>query len=250
MVTSSKLHLASFFESRMNSLEEIFSLRKVGAVIFDVDGTLYDHKKIKRKMMVQIAKSLFLVPSTMSEIKVVNSFRKNREKMVAKGIHDIERKQYEIVAKTAKISEARVREIIQKWMYEIPSKHLFQYRYSGIQEFIDLLGKQNILTAVFSDFLTEEKLRALKLAVDVRVCSTDPDVDRFKPDPAGLLAVGEKLGVPVENCVYIGDQEEKDGQCASQAGMRYLQKSTENTSLEKFQFFSFHQLVDCVKTWQ
>ena len=54
------------------------------------------------------------------------------------------------------------------------------------------------------------------------VCSTDREVDRLKPDPTGLFVTAKKLQVAVENCLYVGDRDEKDGACARNAGMKYL----------------------------
>jgi FMN phosphatase YigB (HAD superfamily) len=58
--------------------------------------------------------------------------------------------------------------------------------------------------------------------MDAMVCATKKEVDRFKPHPAGLILTAKKLGVPVTNCFFIGDRDDKDGECARRAGMPYL----------------------------
>ncbi|PIQ22569.1 MAG: hypothetical protein COW65_02425, partial [Cytophagales bacterium CG18_big_fil_WC_8_21_14_2_50_42_9] len=66
------------------------------------------------------------------------------------------------------------------------------------------------------------KLKAMDLFADYIVASTDPEVDRLKPDPQGLLYLVAKAGVSVDECVFIGDRQEMDGDCALKANMRYL----------------------------
>ena len=62
----------------------------------------------------------------------------------------------------------------------------------------------------------------MELRAQVIVSATCAGVNRLKPDPAGLLVAAEKLGVPAAECLFIGDQEAKDGACARRAGMPSL----------------------------
>jgi phosphoglycolate phosphatase/putative hydrolase of the HAD superfamily len=56
------------------------------------------------------------------------------------------------------------------------------------------------------------------------VTTSDESVNRMKPDPLGLIILAERLRIPVESCLLIGDRDERDGECARRAGMPYLIK--------------------------
>jgi FMN phosphatase YigB (HAD superfamily) len=78
--------------------------------------------------------------------------------------------------------------------------------------------------AVLSDYSADRKLAAMGLAhfFDVVVTAQDPEVQRFKPDPAGLELVLQRLAVRMSEAVYIGDREDVDAVAASRAGMQYF----------------------------
>ena len=82
--------------------------------------------------------------------------------------------------------------------------------------------RQGIPIGVFSDYPAMDKLRALGLTAQVIVSATCAEVNRLKPDPTGLLVAAAKLGAPAPECLFIGDQEAKDGECARRAGMPCL----------------------------
>jgi len=82
--------------------------------------------------------------------------------------------------------------------------------------------RRGIPIGVFSDYPALGKLRALGLTAQVIVSATSAEVNRLKPDPTGLLLAAGKLGLPAPECLFIGDQEAKDGECARRAGMPYL----------------------------
>jgi HAD superfamily hydrolase (TIGR01549 family) len=77
---------------------------------------------------------------------------------------------------------------------------------------------------VFSDFPAWEKLKALEIEefFDVALSAHDTGVQRFKPDPRGLHAVLEQLGVKPEEAIYVGDRPSIDGVAAQRAGLRFL----------------------------
>ena len=66
---------------------------------------------------------------------------------------------------------------------------------------------------------------------DVVVTAQDPEVQRFKPDPAGLELTLRRLAVRKDEAVYIGDRADVDAVAASRAGIRhFILKGTRNLS--------------------
>ena len=194
------------------------------ALIFDVDGTLYDQVKLRRRMFLELLCSAVKTHRFSRDIKVLHAFRKNRE-MLSKDNHDIyffENRQYSVVAHDLGMSIEDVQNIIGDWIFKKPLNYLGAYIYPGVKQLFPLITYKKKRIGIFSDYPVQDKLRALGLYADAMVCSTDRDVDRFKPHPKGLLFTAEMLGVPVKNCFFIGDRDDKDGECARRAGMPYF----------------------------
>lgn len=107
-------------------------------------------------------------------------------------------------------------------MFGRPLAYLRSCRYPSAQALFSHLQQQGIPVGVFSDYPAVDKLRALGLTAQVVLSAICAEVNRSKPDPTGLLVAAAKLGVPALECLFIGDQEAKDGECARRAGMPYL----------------------------
>ena len=84
------------------------------------------------------------------------------------------------------------------------------------------IKENDIKIGVYSDYPAESKLHALGLNVDLVVASTDPTINRFKPDPTGLIHITKMFNVEPSRCMLIGNREEKDGECAMRANMEYV----------------------------
>jgi len=192
------------------------------AVIFDVDGTLYDQRKLRLCMVREMFNCVLRQPGRIAELRILWLFRRKREKLVSEAASDLESQQYVWAAQAASVSPERVRGVVKDWMFERPIAYLRSCRYSGAQALFLQCPRQGIPLAVFSDYPARDKLRALGLMAQAVVSATCAEVNRLKPDPAGLLVAAEKLGVPAAECLFIGDQEAKDGECARRAGMPYL----------------------------
>jgi FMN phosphatase YigB (HAD superfamily) len=189
------------------------------AIIFDVDGTLYNQKKLRLFMIFEMFKVLLFSPSKTGDLKIVWNFRKIREKNRYVTTCDLEEEQYNWGAQASGASSLRVRHVVQEWMYDRPLPYLLRCHHRGVKELFTLLKDKGIRIGIFSDYPADAKLKALGLDADAVVAATQKEVGRLKPDPKGLLIIAKKLGTPITNCLFIGDQDEKDGECARRAGM-------------------------------
>lgn len=198
------------------------SWENLRAVIFDMDGTLYNQKRLRRIMAFKLLRACLRGPRYWQEARIVYHFRKERERRALSNISDIESRQYIWAAEKLGVTPELVTEAVCKWMYDAPLKYLYRCRYAGAGQFIGLLRRKGIATAVFSDYPSTEKLKALKIMCDLTVSATDKGVDRLKPDPGGVFMIMEKLGVAPEHCLFIGDRDDRDGECARRSGMNYL----------------------------
>jgi FMN phosphatase YigB (HAD superfamily) len=196
--------------------------KRVKLVIFDVDGTLYNQAKLRRIMLLKLLQYYLSHPRQILDLKIIRNFRRERERRAFQVVSNLEKAQYSWTAQVSKVSPERVYKVVQKWIFDFPLKYLFSCRYPGVMLLFNHLSHQGILIGIFSDYPAQEKLNALKLHSDCIVCATDQNIGRLKPNPKGLLAVAEQLGIPIEFCLFIGDREDRDGECARRAGMPYL----------------------------
>ena len=63
----------------------------------------------------------------------------------------------------------------------------------------------------------------MQLQVDLEISSTDERVNSFKPNPEGLMLVLSQMNITNKaNCLFLGDRDELDGQCARTLGIPFL----------------------------
>jgi FMN phosphatase YigB (HAD superfamily) len=191
------------------------------AVLFDVDGTLYHQQPLRLLMTPDLVwTSLFDGGRT---ARALLAFRKAREQLRDRGVSSepLERLQYSEPAQELGCDQAWLERIVAEWIMRRPLSRLRYCRRRGIDTFLDTLDERGIVTAVFSDYPTTDKLEALGLQgrFALEVCALDPDVNAFKPHPCGFLRACEKLGTPPETVLYIGDRPAIDGSGAAGAGL-------------------------------
>ncbi len=215
---------------------------KIKVVIFDVDGTLYDQRKLRMYMLMNLLGYYIMKPQRLQELKILKDFRREREKHAFDTENDIENGQYRWGAQASGVSPEKVRSVVEKWIFSIPLKYIPYCSFPSILEFFNNLHKHGIATAIFSDYPAKKKVDVLGLNPDCIVCSTDRNVDRLKPDPRGLFVIVETLGVSVEECLFIGDRDDHDGECARKAGMQYLILKRRQ-SRTKYRFNTYTELI-------
>jgi len=195
---------------------------KVKLVIFDVDGTLYDQSKLRKKMLFALLGYYMLRPWRLNEMRILSHFRSEREKKAGAIGPDLDNLQYNWCADKGGYEVTKVKEVVVKWIFDYPNQYLAACTYPGTKDFLKALRQRGVKIGIYSDYKAHAKLKAMDLFADYIVASTDPEVDRLKPDPQGLLYLVAKAGVSVDECVFIGDRQEMDGDCALKANMRYL----------------------------
>ncbi|MGI4737391.1 MAG: HAD family hydrolase [Janthinobacterium lividum] len=195
---------------------------KIKAVIFDVDGTLYAQSKLRRRMLYDLLGYYALRPWRLQEMLLLRRFRAEREKRAGHVGPGLESAQYAWCADNSRFSTEQVRTVVNHWMFRHPNQYLGNCVYPGTQSFFDALRRQGIKIGIYSDYPAHDKLAAMGLQADVAVSSIDPEIDRLKPNPQGLLYLAEALSLSPADCLFIGDRPELDGACAEQAGMPCL----------------------------
>jgi putative hydrolase of the HAD superfamily len=208
---------------------------EIQLVVFDVDGTLYDQRGLRLRMLREM-----LLASIRSRdidfVRILRSYRRIREHLGEALHEDFER---ELTSRTAVLvgcSEQRVRATAGEWLERRPLRHLIRYRYPHLPELFQRLRQQGKKIGIFSDYPARDKLAALGLDADVMVCASDADVGVLKPHPRGLHVLMSRAAMNPEQTIMIGDRPERDGQVAHAANVHPLIFSRK--SIEGWQTFS------------
>jgi HAD superfamily hydrolase (TIGR01509 family) len=198
---------------------------EIRLVVFDVDGTLYDQRGLRLRML----REMLLAAARNRELKfirVLRAYRHIREELGDAQSQDFER---ELTARTASLvgcSEQEVQATAAEWMEQRPLRHLIRYRYPGLADLFRRLRDSGRKIGVFSDYPAQQKLAALELDADVIVCAGDADVGILKPHPKGLQVLMSRMGASPTQTVLIGDRPERDGLAARAAQAHALIRSS------------------------
>ncbi|TGQ40677.1 MULTISPECIES: HAD family hydrolase [unclassified Mesorhizobium] len=197
---------------------------QIRLAVFDLDGTLYDQRRLRAVMLLRLA--LHAANSrSLAVLQVLKAFRDCREKLGETLATDFATQQYELTAHRTGRSVDAVKAIVEEWIDRRPLDVLRGCRYRGVERVFTALMAQRKTLAVLSDYPAREKLQALGLSADIIVSSGDPDVGVLKPHPAGLQRVLDRAGVPAQAAIMIGDRVDRDWAVAKQHGMRALIRS-------------------------
>lgn len=200
--------------------------RRIQAVLFDVDGTLYRQTPLRLLMALELGTRPVIrwadaPPAVVWN--VVRIFREVREEFQAGDARagDVVARLYRATAARAGAPEALVRTIVEEWLLRRPLKYLRSCRRSGLRALLAQLAARRVLLGVLSDYPPAAKLRALEVADCFApvLCTTDPEIDALKPHPRGFLRACELWSVTPDEVLYVGDRTDTDAPGAFAAGM-------------------------------
>jgi phosphoglycolate phosphatase/putative hydrolase of the HAD superfamily len=197
---------------------------RIRLVVFDLDGTLYDQRRLRAAMLLRLVRDAARSRS-LAVLRVLKTFRHCRETLGETLAADFTTLQYELTASSMGCSADAVKTIVEEWIDRRPLDVLRTCRYQGVERVFAGLVAQRKTLAVLSDYPAREKLKALGLGADIIVCAGDPDVRVLKPHPAGLQRVLSRAGVPAQAAIMIGDRVDRDWAVAQRHGMRALIRS-------------------------
>jgi HAD superfamily hydrolase (TIGR01549 family) len=211
-------------------------------MVFDVDGTLYDQKGLRRRMGALLLRHALLAGGLQTPL-ILRSYRKWREELA-----DEERERFEDVlvgrlAARYRRPETEIETLVADWMEKRPLPFLGAFRRPGVKELFARLREAGKTIGVLSDYPAEAKLARLDLDADIVVSARDPGVEVMKPHPRGIERLMQAAGVAPEETVMVGDRAERDGEMGRRAGVRtFILSSREIPGWTRFQ--SFDQLLD------
>jgi FMN phosphatase YigB (HAD superfamily) len=214
-----------------------FNWDEINLVVFDMDGTLYDQRKLRALMLGALIAEAIRNRS-LDTMLTLRAFRRAREQLAVSSAGDFLDAQYAIPATWRGHPEARVRALVAEWMEQRPLPLLAACRRPGVARLFGAIRGRGKKIGIFSDYPATEKLAALGLRADYVVSSTDLDVGRLKPDPTGLYKLICLAAVEPQRAVLIGDRIDRDSEVAARANMHALILSPRR-----------HETVDCFSSF-
>jgi FMN phosphatase YigB (HAD superfamily) len=177
--------------------------------VFDLDGTLYFHKPVKRYMLRKVVFYFGLRFWKIKQLFIIQQYRKVHDSGDFETCRQIENKHAVLIA---------------KWMLEIPLVAIKRHADRNLCNLIQQQHKHGKTIVVYSDHPTAEKLGALGLThfVTHQFHPGDGVVQTLKPDPDGLQQIIKTTDIKTADTIFIGDRDSKDGASARAVGMDYI----------------------------
>ncbi|HEX2787694.1 MAG TPA: HAD family hydrolase [Ignavibacteria bacterium] len=188
--------------------------QKIKAVVFDVDGTLYNETKLRRYVLWMIFVNFLKSPiRTYKYLKIVLSYRKFHEhlRFDAKTKNKF-KAQVQITADKFGMNYDDVYKIINEWIHIKPLPFISKSKYKDLDSVIAWLKKNNFRIGLLSDYPCMRKAEALGIKDDMDLikCSTDEDIDFLKPSSLGFTRVAQILNLQPQEIAYVGDRSHID----------------------------------------
>lgn len=183
------------------------------ALSFDVDGTLFDLRQMKRVFAWTALKNVRFLPA----------FLKAREEVRALGVvPDVRAAQDERVAAALGITVERARALSQKVIYEEWVEIFDRVEpIPGVREALSAFAAAGLKLATVSDYAAAPKLTRMKL--DHVRWEADVGAEALgalKPHPRAFEEVVKRLGIPAGEILHVGDRLDADVAGAHAVGMR------------------------------
>lgn len=226
-----------------------FENTEVRALIFDLDGTLYNPKLVQRKMFLKFAKAHITSPKQgLKTLRAVNSYRRALELLRSRPspIDDIHDAQTSLAREQTGFPKDFIAQSVKIWMQREPILVLNECQDAQLVSFLNTSRNRGLRLGVFSDYPATEKLTALGLDsyFDAVVSASDPEVRTLKPNPRGLEVVLQRLGVSRNEAVYIGDRPEVDAAAAGKLGMKCFILGATKSDCVRWKCTSFANFQD------
>ena len=202
-------------------------MAEIKAVIFDLDGTLYDKSHLP----------LRLVASQILHWKLIMLKRERSVRKLLKGKYFGDKNKFE----EAFFSHF-MRKNAKEWFYEsympdtikILKKHY--HIAPWVEDCLKSLHDKGVKIAVFSDYgYVEEKLEALGFDLKWTDYLFDaPSLGGLKPSKETFLKICSTMDVSPQNCLMVGDRDDTDGAGAKASGMQFMKvtKASEPSELK------------------
>jgi putative hydrolase of the HAD superfamily len=196
--------------------------RRVRAVLFDVDGTMYHQGRLRLLMAAELAAFAARRPSQGRRVwRALAEYRKAQETLRHRAHPAGAAEQLQMAAERTRLPVGEIRAIVDEWMQVRPLKYLAGSRAYGLIELLAFLAARRLPIGVLSDYPAAQKLEALGIAgrFSLVLCAGDAEIGAFKPNGRGFALACARWNLDPVDVLYVGDRADVDGAGAAAAGM-------------------------------
>jgi len=199
----------------------------VDAIIFDLDGTIYNKKRLKLFFSLSF---ILKLPLMLSYLKV----RKNNYGIDYGSKEEFQKKIIEELATKASISTDKSEKFINIFMTKFVS--ILKHKYKPNDDIISVIDKyynKGTKIVCLSDFsMVKERLLALNININkFTLIKSSEDYGTLKPATVPFIKIAEELNILPSKIVVVGDRDDTDGEGARRSNMRFVKYP------EKFNIF-------------
>lgn len=192
---------------------------KIKAVIFDLDGTLYDNSGLPYQIVLH----------SIGHIRLLWCERRVRKEMAGLCYGD-EDSTYNEFFKRIAIMSGKSQSVIKEWYLEqyLPLQAQMLHKHFRAREWVlptlEKLRQKGLRLACYSDYgFISGKLKSVGIPPEKFDLIMDaPSAGGFKPCRKSLETVADLLGVRPEETLVVGDREDTDGAGARAANMQCM----------------------------
>ncbi len=201
-------------------MKKAFTHRDIDAVAFDIDGTLYPAPRLYRKLPLYFLKnmSFFLAFNKVRKILHKNLPENLPENNGGKSFHEI---QANLMASEMGISPEEAGKKVKDIVYEGLKPFFLELKpFPCLQEIFSGLKKAGFKTGILSDFPPEQKGNIWGIGSYCDAVLSSEESGALKPSPTAFKFLSDKLDVPSDRILYVGNSLKSDIRGASAAGMK------------------------------
>ena len=192
------------------------------AWILDFDGTLCYQLPIRICMALMLIIYYAFHPFRVSEIFLILDYRRLREELFAADDEDFNHKQLSKLADKYNMSVENIEHLFYFWMEEKPLRLIKMFQRKKLIKSIHHYQNQGVRMIVYSDNPVNKKISVVDFVPDYAFYSDDELIKCMKPKSAGLKNILKLLHLKADEVLFIGDRDDRDGLCAEEAGVDYL----------------------------
>lgn len=195
-------------------------IEKYKAVIFDLDGTLYNNKGLPMKLVLGDIRNMFVLGAERKARKQI----KGIDFKDAAGVYDALFQKMTEVKKSLTIEKAR------RWYQDryMPLQVAILGMYFDIRpltiELLEAMKARNLKVILYSDYGHEsEKIEALGIPQNLfdGIVSA-AKMGGLKPARTSMERLMTQFELTADSTLYIGDREDTDGESARAVGMDFF----------------------------